>query len=105
MPPVRAPLVCLVWLPVAVLAAPPAPAPAPTAPADPVAQKAQAFKEAADLLDRAAKTRAGGNRSLAELLFSSAELIVGPEAVADLAPLFREGAPPRVSTPIKQVPK
>src|SRR5689334_23310727 len=65
----------------------PAPAPAPAAPATPapagsakgaVASKADAFREAARLLEKAADARDGGNRSYAEQLFSSAELLVGP---------------------------
>ena len=31
-----------------------------------------------------------------------AELLVGPEALAPLAPMFREGAPPRVTTPTQK---
>ncbi len=77
----------------------------PPAAADPVVQRAEAFKEAAGMLEKAAATRTRGNKSLAEQLFSSAELIVGPDAVAEIAPLFREGAPPRVTTPLKVIPK
>ncbi len=89
-------------------------APAATAPAalaqpaaapDPVAERAAAINEAGSLLQKAAAARARGNKNFAEQLFSSAELILGPEAVADLAPLFREGAPPRVTTPLKVMPK
>ena len=43
-----------------------------------------------------------GNKNLAEQLFSTAELLVGPEALASIAPLFREGAPPRVTTPTRE---
>jgi len=75
----------------------------PPAP-DPVVEKAGALKEAGSLLEKAGAARARGNKSFAEQLFSSAELIVGPEALAELAPLFREGAPPRITTPLKQLP-
>jgi plastocyanin len=63
----------------------------------PAADKAKTFIDAADLLRRAQQALDAGNTSLADLLFSSAELITGPEAVADLAPAFRTGAPPRVT--------
>jgi plastocyanin len=78
-----------------------------TAPAsvDPVGERAAALREAAGLLDKAKAARQSGNRNFADLLFSSAEVLVGPEALADLAQLFREGAPPRVSTPLRQLPK
>ena len=44
-----------------------------------------------------------GNKNLAEQLFSTAELLVGADALASLAPQFREGAPPRVTTPTIKV--
>jgi truncated hemoglobin YjbI len=69
-----------------------------------VAERAQGLREAADLLDKAGQARARGSRSLAEQLFSSAEAIVGAEALTQLAPMFREGAPPRVTTPLKVLP-
>ena len=79
---------------------------APATPAnDPVADRAQAITEAAGLLTKAGAARQKGNKSFAEQLFSSAEIILGPDAVADLSPLFREGAPPRIATPLKQLPK
>jgi len=83
-------------------------APAPTPPSvvthNPVAERAQGLREAAGLLDKADVERQRGNRSLADQLFSFAEMIVGPDALAALAPLFREGAPPRVTTPTTPVP-
>ena len=87
-------------------AATPAAKPAPGAPAglDPAKEKAAQLREAASLLEKASDALARGNKSFAEQLFSSAELIVGPDAVADLAPRFREGAPPRVNTPLKAIP-
>lgn len=84
----------------------PAPAPAPPAasPADaPVIERAEQLREAAKNLEKALAAKKKGQKSLAEQLFSFAELIVGPEAVADLAGLFREGAPPRVTTPTVKV--
>ena len=65
----------------------------------PAGEKAAALREAADLLDKAGAALASGNKNLAEQLFSTAELLVGPDALASLAPQFREGAPPRVTTP------
>ena len=90
-------------------AGPPATSPSPGDPAakpsDPVVERSRALREAADLLDKAGAARTRGSRNFAEQLFSSAELIVGPESVSDLAPLFREGAPPRINTPLKPIPK
>jgi len=99
--------ILLVALPVA--AAPDGGAPAVAVkapdPAAAIAERAQALKEASELLDKASAARTRGNRNFAEQLFSSAELIVGPDAVAELAGFFREGAPPRVNTPLKTLPK
>jgi plastocyanin len=68
----------------------------------PVGQRAQGLREAADLLDKAQSALDNGNKDLAEMLFSSAELLTGEDAVAAVAPAFREGAPPRVTTaPVK----
>jgi plastocyanin len=80
-------------------------APDPKKPLGPARERAVRLREAADLLDKAAEARDRDARSFAEQLFSSAELIVGPGAVADVAPLFREGAPPRVDAPTKVMPK
>ena len=91
-------------------ARPPAPAPVPAAaPAagaalDPSKEKATELRQAADLLEKAADALARGNKSFAEQLFSSAELIVGPDVLAVLAPRYRVGPPPRVTTPLKVVP-
>lgn len=68
-------------------------------PTGPVSERAQSLREAAGLLDRAEGERQKGNRSLAEQMFSFAELIVGHDALSSLASLFREGAPPRITTP------
>jgi hypothetical protein len=90
-------------------AAAPAPAPGGAAPAsapyDPVLERAGSLKEAAGLLEKAAAAKARGNKSFAEQLFSSAELITGPEALADIAASFRAGAPPRITTPTEKVAK
>ncbi len=83
----------------------PAPKPAPprSAKLGPVSEKAQVLREAAEQLEKAAGHLERGNKNLAEQLFSTAELLVGPEALASLAPVFREGAPPRVTTPTQKV--
>jgi plastocyanin len=83
----------------------PQPASAPTKPAGkltPAGEKAALLRQAADLLDKAGDALASGNKNLAENLFSTVELLIGAEAVATLAPQFREGAPPRVMTPTKK---
>jgi plastocyanin len=76
---------------------------APTAKLGPVGERAQGLREAADLLDKAQSALDNGNRNLADQLFSTAELLTGPEAVAVIAPRFREGAPPRITTPTQKV--
>jgi plastocyanin len=90
----------------AALANPPPPPPAapPSKASGPVADRAQGLREAASLLEKAEQAKARGNRNYAEQLFTSAEAIVGAEALQDVAPVFREGAPPRVTTPLKQLP-
>jgi plastocyanin len=69
----------------------------------PSAEKAQALREAADQLDKADTALANGNRNLAEQLFSSAELLVGVDTLAAIAPRFRQGGPPRITTPTVKV--
>jgi plastocyanin len=85
------------------LAAPGGGAPAAAAKLGPIGERAQALREAAGLLDKAAAALDNGNRSLAEQLFSTAELLSGPEAVAAVAGKFRDGAPPRVTTPTVKI--
>lgn len=72
-------------------------------PLGPVGEKAELFRQAADQLDKASDALGRGNKNLAEQLFSTAEIFVGPEAVASIAGQFREGAPPRVTTPTIKV--
>ncbi len=82
-----------------VIAVTPAPKPVLTGPAH---ERADQLRHAADLIESAQASLDSGNRSGADVLFSTAELLTGPEAVAALAPRFREGAPPRITTaPIK----
>jgi hypothetical protein len=74
---------------------------APSGKHDIIDEKASAFKEAADLLVRAGQARARGQAWFAEQLFSAAELLVGPEALVQVAPLFRAQSPERVQGPLK----
>jgi plastocyanin len=77
-------------------------APAKPVPTGPVHDRAVELRRAADLIEQAQASLDAGNRTGADVLFSTAELLVGPDAVAALAPRFREGAPPRVmDAPIK----
>ena len=62
-------------------------------------------KGAAELLDAAVVAGKHGQRNYAEQLFTRAEMIVGAKAVASAAPVFRKGAPPRITTTPKAVPK
>lgn len=84
------------------------PEPAPPKPVGklgPVAERAQVLREAAEQLEKAANALASGNKNLADQLFSTAELLVGVDALASIAPMFRDGAPPRVTTPTVKVDK
>lgn len=59
----------------------------------------------ADLIDMAVVARTRGQRNYADQLFSAAELEVGSDNLAMLDPLFREGAPERITSKLKQMPK
>lgn len=76
---------------------------APAGKLTPAGEKAASLREAADLLDKAQSALTNGNRNLADQLFSTAELLVGQEAVQSIASLFRAGAPPRVTTPTMKI--
>jgi len=58
-------------------------------------------KDAADLLAAAIIAGRRGQRSFAEQLFSRAELVVGPRALASASEVFRDGAPPHPQTAVK----
>ncbi|MEJ7598638.1 MAG: carboxypeptidase regulatory-like domain-containing protein [Kofleriaceae bacterium] len=81
----------------------PTAAPRPQGKLGPIGERAQSFREAADQLDKAAVALERGNKNLADQLFSTAELFVGVDALSAIAPLFREGAPPRVTTPTTKI--
>jgi len=57
--------------------------------------------QAAELLQAAVIAGKRGQLSYAEQLFSRAELIVGPAAIASASEVFREGAPPRIHSALK----
>ena len=67
-------------------------------------RRAQDLHDAAKLLELADAARARGSQTLAGQLFYAAELAVGSEALADLEPIYRTSAPPRVHTPVVAVP-
>ena len=81
----------------------PAQAPKPGGKLTPAGERAALLRQAADLLEKAGNALADGNKNLAENLFSTVELLLGPEAVASLSDQFRAGAPPRVTTPTIKV--
>ena len=61
--------------------------------------------DAADLLEVAVKARVRGQRSYAEQLYSAAERLAPAGALTALDPLFRAGAPERITTALKTMPK
>ncbi|HEX3766573.1 MAG TPA: hypothetical protein VHW23_48095 [Kofleriaceae bacterium] len=62
-------------------------------------------ENAIELMQAAIVAARRGQRNYADLLFSHVEAIVGPAAVAAAAPTFRDGAPPRIETPLRRMPK
>jgi len=61
--------------------------------------------DAADLLEIAVKARVRGQRNYAEQLYSGAERLAPAGAMTGLDPLFRAGAPERITTALKTMPK
>lgn len=57
-----------------------------------------------DLMQAAITAARRGQRNWADQLFSRVEMAVGAKVVADAAPAFRNGAPPRIETPLEQMP-
>ena len=62
-------------------------------------------ENAIELMQAAIVAARRGQRNYADLLFSHVEAIVGAAAVAAAAPTFRDGAPPRLETPVRQMPR
>jgi hemoglobin len=61
-------------------------------------------KPTRELMQAAIVAAKRGQRNYADQLFSRVEIAAGAEVVASAAPAFRTGAPPRIDTPIKQLP-
>jgi plastocyanin len=61
--------------------------------------------EASDLMQAAIVAARRGQRNYADQLFSRVEALVGAKVVAAAAPTFREGAPPRIETPLRKMSK
>ena len=61
-------------------------------------------ERAVELLGLAVSAGKRGQRSYAEQLFMRAEMIVGVKPLAAVAGVFREGAPPRVTTALQTLP-
>lgn len=59
---------------------------------------------AKDLMKAAIVAAKRGQRNFADQLFSRVEIAVGAQTVAAAAPVFRDGAPPRIATAPKQMP-
>ncbi len=60
---------------------------------------------AADIMQAAIVAAKRGQRNYADQLFSRVEVAVGAQIVAAAAPTFRDGAPPRIATPLKKMAK
>jgi hemoglobin len=90
------------------------PPPPPAASADPAliesagaqvrSLQAAGQEQAAQVLAVAVSARVRGQRSYAEQLFSTVERMLQPPELPVLAPLFREGAPPRAVDPLITLP-
>jgi hemoglobin len=61
--------------------------------------------DARELMQAAIVAARRGQRNYADQLFSRAEAIAGPASVAAAAATFRDGAPPRIDTPLKKMPR
>ena len=60
---------------------------------------------AAEIMQAAIVAAQRGQRNYADQLFSRVEAIVGTKLVAAAAPTFRDGAPPRIETPLRKMAK
>ena len=61
--------------------------------------------DAVDIMSAAIVAAKRGQRNYADQLFTRVEALVGAKAVAAAAPTFRDGAPPRIDTPLKKMAK
>ena len=61
-------------------------------------------KPTRELMQAAIAAAKRGQRNWAEQLFSRVEIAAGAEVVAAAVPAFRTGAPPRIDSPLKQLP-
>jgi hemoglobin len=61
-------------------------------------------KRTQELLAMAVIAGGRGQRSYAEQLFTRAEMITGPKALASVSRTFRSGAPPRIATALRTMP-
>jgi hemoglobin len=66
--------------------------------------RASGAGQAGELLELAVNARVRGQRSYADQLFSAAERLVPTGRFDSVAALFREGAPERITTALKQMP-
>jgi hemoglobin len=61
-------------------------------------------KDALEMMQAAILAAKRGQRNYADQLFSRVEVVVGAKLVAAAAPTFRDGAPPRLDSPITKTP-
>lgn len=59
--------------------------------------------DAADVMQAAIIAAKRGQRNYADQLFSRVEALAGARVVAAAAPTFRDGAPPRIDTPLRKM--
>jgi plastocyanin len=59
--------------------------------------------DAADVMQAAIVAAKRGQRNYADQLFTRVEQIAGAKVVAAAVPTFRDGAPPRIDTPLKKM--
>ena len=62
-------------------------------------------ESAIEIMQAAIVAAKRGQRNYADRLFTRVEALVGAKLVAAAAPAFREGAPPRIDTPLTKTPR
>ena len=62
-------------------------------------------ENAIEIMQAAIVAAQRGQRNYADRLFTRVEALVGARVVAAAAPTFREGAPPRIETPLRKLPR